>query len=216
MNEQQDRSLSSRRNPGQLKEVRSLFAALIVSLVIVLTACNESGGGDVVQLPSGSSGEPPAPEVATKASIVVTADTPPEISNDQRCSLIEAIINANTDAGTHSDCAAGNGADVIVLPASSTQLLTVADNSIYGPTGLPVITSTITIEGNGSTIVRDTGVISFRILAVAKGAELRLHKTNISGGDSQRYGDVFAKWRSGIRRSITGWRSAQLWHARRY
>lgn len=121
------------------------------------------------------------------ADIVITAETPPEIRIDQRCSLIEAIVNANADDATHSDCLAGNGADVIVLPASSTQLLTAAHNSVYGPTGLPVITSTITIEGNGSTIARDSAAPSFRILAVVKGAGLRLQQTTIRGGASQRY-----------------------------
>ena len=121
------------------------------------------------------------------AVIVITADTLLEIHLDQRCSLIEAIVNANDDDATHADCLAGNGADIIVLPASSTQLLTAAHNSVYGPTGLPVITSTITIEGNGSTIARDSAAPSFRILAVANGAELRLHNTTIRGGASQRY-----------------------------
>ena len=179
---------------GWLKELRSLFIAVILNMVMVLAGCGggggSGGGGSVTQPSPEPAIESPPPAIASAAGIVVTADTPPEIRIDQRCSLIEAIVNANADDATHSDCVAGNGADVIVLPASSTQLLTAAHNSVYGPTGLPVITSTITIEGNGSTIARDSAALSFRILAVAKGAELRLHKTTIRGGASQRYGDV--------------------------
>ena len=155
--------VSTPNNAWRLNEVRCLFSAVILSMVT---------------------------ELASAADIVITADTPPAINNDQRCSLVEAIINANDDDRTHSDCVAGNGPDVIVLPTSSTQVLTSADNSVYGPTGLPVITSTITIEGNGSTLVRESGAPLFRILAVAKSGELRLQKTNIRGGASQRYGDV--------------------------
>src|SRR5207302_502148 len=43
------------------------------------------------------------------------------------------------------------------------------DNSWAGPTGLPVVTGkTLTIEGNGATIQRGSGV-SFRLFAVAGG-----------------------------------------------
>jgi hypothetical protein len=187
--------LSSKPKPGRLQEFRNMHRSVILVLVMVSAACGGGGGGG-----SGGGGafaqpipepaiEPPLPVIASTADIVVTADTPPEIRNDQRCSLSEAIINANDDASTHSDCMAGNGADVIILPASSTQLLAAADNSLYGPTGLPVITSVITVEGNGSTIVRESVAPTFRIFAVAKGAELQLRRITIRGGTGQRYGD---------------------------
>jgi len=180
-------------NVGQLNKLHSMFSAVMLSMV--LAACGGSSGSGasgsdyVTEPPPELPIEPPLPAIVSTADIVVTASTPPEIRNDQRCSLIEAIINANNDDGTHPDCVAGSGADVIVLPASSSQLITAAHNSIYGPTGLPVITSAITIEGNESTIARESSAPSFRILAVAKGAELHLHKTNISGGVSVQYGD---------------------------
>ena len=47
--------------------------------------------------------------------------------------------------------------------AGSTQTLTTVNNSTYGPTGLPVISSAITIEGQGSTIRRDSAAPEFRI-----------------------------------------------------
>jgi hypothetical protein len=80
------------------------------------------------------------------ATLTVTA-TNPNISADGRCSLIEAIVNANADARLHADCVAGSGTDAIVLPAGSVHTLTAVNNSTFGPSGLPVITSRITHPG---------------------------------------------------------------------
>ena len=89
--------------------------------------------------------------VATAATITVTTNNP-NIASDGQCSFIEAIVNANNDAATFPDCAAGSGADTIVLPANANLTLSAIYNSTFGATGLPVITSHITIEGNGATI----------------------------------------------------------------
>ena len=97
------------------------------------------------------------------------------------CTLVDAITAANTDTAT-GGCLAGNGADTIVLPAGSTQTLTSVHNSTYGPTGLPVISSVITIEGQGSTITRASGAPEFRLLAVSSTGELTLQETTVSGG----------------------------------
>ena len=50
----------------------------------------------------------------------------PNIASDGQCSLIEAIVNANNDAATFPDCAAGSGADTIVLPANANMTLSAA------------------------------------------------------------------------------------------
>ena len=55
--------------------------------------------------------------VAHAASIVVN-DTNDELNTDGSCSLREAIEAANTDTAVDG-CAAGNGADVITLPAGT-------------------------------------------------------------------------------------------------
>ena len=65
------------------------------------------------------------------------------------CALLDALTAANTDAATDG-CPAGSGADVIELAPGSTHTLTSVHNSTYGDTGLPVITSEITIEGQGA------------------------------------------------------------------
>jgi hypothetical protein len=98
-----------------------------------------------------------------------------------RCTLVDAIRSANTDAA-RGGCRAGQGADTIVLPAGSTQTLRRVDNDTYGHTGLPVISSPITIAGQGSTIVRASEAPAFRIFAVHSTGELTLQETTVSGG----------------------------------
>jgi hypothetical protein len=60
----------------------------------------------------------PAPTTALAGTITVdtTSDT---LATDGQCSIREAVINANNDAATWPDCAAGAGIDTIVLPAGT-------------------------------------------------------------------------------------------------
>ena len=53
-----------------------------------------------------------------------------------------------------------------------------------GPTGLPVISSAIVIDGNGSTIPRDPQAPPFRILVVDSAGDLVLQETTVTGGIS--------------------------------
>src|SRR5262244_3338742 len=102
--------------------------------------------------------------VTTAATITVTTNNP-NIVADGQCSLIEAIVNANNDAATHPDCAAGSGADTIVLPANANIML----SAVYARTGvgLPPIASRITIEGNGAIISRQGSAPAFGLMAVS-------------------------------------------------
>jgi parallel beta helix pectate lyase-like protein len=102
------------------------------------------------------------------------------------CTLVDAITAANTDAAT-GGCPAGSGADTIVLPPGSTQTLTTVHNDTYGPTGLPVISTVITIAGQESTIARASGAPAFRLLAVTSTGDLTLQETTVSGGASAGY-----------------------------
>jgi hypothetical protein len=112
---------------------------------------------------------------AWAANIEVSAGTPPSINADGKCSLIEAIVNANRDRRTHLDCVAGAGADTILLPAKSTQRLKAAES-------LPQITSRIVIEGRGSTIRRNTSTPSYlNFLNITAAGDLTLNETTISG-----------------------------------
>lgn len=73
--------------------------------------------------------------------------------------LITKIHQANNN---------GSEEDGLRLGTNCVYTLTTADRYWYGPTGLPVITSTGTIVGNGATLVRDSSVrITFRFFYVA-------------------------------------------------
>jgi hypothetical protein len=127
--------------------------------------------------------------VATAATITLTTNDPSVISDGQ-CSLVEAIVNANNDAATHADCAAGSGTDTIVLPANANVTLTNVSDNTYGPTGLPLITSRITIEGNGATIAREGNAAAFGLMAVSSSGDLTLQSLTLSGGSSSEGGGV--------------------------
>ena len=102
------------------------------------------------------------------------------------CTLADAIRSANTNTAV-GGCTKGSGADTIVLPIGSTQSLAAVDNTTLGPTGLPVITSKITIQGHNSTIRRESNAPNFRILAVASSGNLTLHSATVSGGSAGFY-----------------------------
>jgi hypothetical protein len=103
------------------------------------------------------------------------------------CTLARAIRSANSDTA-FGGCTAGSGADRIVLPAGSTQTLTTVNNTVYGATGLPVIRSIITIDGNGSTIRRASSAPEFRIITVGSHGTLTLQETTVRGGKMATYG----------------------------
>jgi hypothetical protein len=113
-----------------------------------------------------------APTPALAASIAVGGG----------CTLADAITAANTDTAT-GGCVAGSGDDTIVLETDATYTLTASDNtdSFWGPTGLPVITSNITIQGNGATIARSDAAGDFRLLRQF-GGNLTLQNLTLSNG----------------------------------
>ncbi len=98
------------------------------------------------------------------------------------CNLINAIMAANVDTAT-GGCPAGNGADVLKLaPPGRTVTLTQVDNTgDYGPNGLPVITTEITISGPG-TIRRDPNAPDFRMLEAGLSGALTLEHITVRGG----------------------------------
>jgi hypothetical protein len=107
-----------------------------------------------------------ASSVAMANIIHVTATT--QGNSNGGCSLQEAIYAANFDQNLAIDtvlpnhfystgCEAGSGDDTIILPPGSVfQLQSIVDDAENpeGPTATPLIFSTITIEANGSTLIR--------------------------------------------------------------
>src|SRR5262245_34539181 len=82
------------------------------------------------------------------------------------CTLRDAVTAANSDAAV-GGCTAGSGADTILLTTDVS--LTTADN---GVNGLPIVTTKMTIDGQGHTISGNS--TTFRILQVAATGDLTL------------------------------------------
>ena len=97
------------------------------------------------------------------------------------CTLVDAINAANSDTPIDG-CDAGSGADTIVLAPNAFSVVTTVNNTTFGPNGLPVITTEITIQGNGGSIRRDSSAPEFRILMVDANGDLTLVNTRVSGG----------------------------------
>ena len=111
------------------------------------------------------------------------------ITVNASCRLVNAIRAANTDTAT-GGCPARQWSGHISLPTKSTQTLTTVNNSTFGPTGLPVISSQITIEGRNSTIRRGSSAPDFRIFAVAA-------RGSYAEGDDGKWGEVDGGGRRG-------------------
>ena len=115
------------------------------------------------------------------------------ILDDGECSLVEAIITANDSTSGDpfgDDCADGNplGADTINLSGNVYQI-DYAFDATYGPTGLPTISSDVTIMGNGATfqgiqpVTRGIVVPEyFRLMAVGEESNLTLNHVTLTGG----------------------------------
>lgn len=106
---------------------------------------------------------------------------------DAACSLVEAIQTAQS-ANNFGSCEAATPAqpNTIVLPTNSDQPFstafnngTISDPNLY--TATPFITSTLTIEGNNSTVRKVSSAQRFRLFAVTDGA-LTLNNLTVSGG----------------------------------
>lgn len=89
-----------------------------------------------------------AASAPASSAIISVAQGVTQIAADGECSLAEAINNANANAQVNNaDCVAGDpGVDTIVLASGSIYVL---------DTALPVVTSQIQIEGNGSVLERN-------------------------------------------------------------
>ncbi len=136
-----------------------------------------------------------APQRGAQAASLTVDTANSAIVDDGMCSLAEAIQNANDDAQTNLDCIAGAGADIITLavPVSVDGLvLFPATNPIFfdsGDSGLPEITSDITITRNAIT---RTGIADYRFLVVQSTGSLTLENISIANGSVTGDCDIFS------------------------
>jgi hypothetical protein len=126
--------------------------------------------------------------LATPTTTITVNSTSPVIANDGFCTLPEAIIAANTQtpSGTMAgECPAGSsGGNTIVLATGASYILVQAHNALYGFNGLPAVTSTITISGNGA-IIQNGGANKFRLFYISPSGNLTLRNLTVSGGSAQ-------------------------------
>ena len=108
------------------------------------------------------------PSFARKQALVASTSIVPSGN-------VSALIDAITLANLNPD------ADVIDLASGGTYTLTGPHNA---DNGLPIITTAITINGNGAIIERssDAGTAEFRIVFVESTGDLTLNATTIRGG----------------------------------
>jgi hypothetical protein len=112
------------------------------------------------------------PPQAHAASFDLTGSCPGGVGDV--AALIAAINTANSNGE----------ADVITLAAGCVYTLTSVDNTTDGDNGLPVISSEITLTGNGATIQRDsvTPAPDFRIFYVGSSGNLTLNDLTVQNG----------------------------------
>src|SRR5262245_15759817 len=99
------------------------------------------------------------------------------VANGDVAGLIAAIHTADSNQQDNT----------IILARDGSYVLSAADNSVHGPTGLPVIDACgyrLTIKGRGATLSRSTaaGTPAFRLLDVAAGAALELRDMTLANG----------------------------------
>lgn len=108
----------------------------------------------------------------------------PIVVDNAPCTLENAIISANNDASV-GGCQPGSFHDIIELPNNSTVSLSTAAD-YYGDFyfGLPSIDTAITIEGNKTTIERDSGATdAFDLLLINADGQLNLFGTRVTGAN---------------------------------
>ncbi|MEW5941896.1 MAG: hypothetical protein AB1750_19710, partial [Chloroflexota bacterium] len=117
----------------------------------------------------------PAPAVAASIITVNTANDDTS-SGDALCTLREALTNANDDAATFPDCAAGSGNDTVKFTSGMT-------GSILLGSLLPILSDTdgVTIDGSGAEVIV-SGSSAFRVFEVAAGVSATIKNLTLADG----------------------------------
>jgi len=118
------------------------------------------------------------PAYAASITVTSTADT---VANDGVCTLREAITSANSDAvsgAAAGECTAGSGADSISFAVNYT---------ITTGSQLPVVTTPITVNGNGAanTIIQGAAASqtgTHRIFEISGTGNLTLNDVTVANG----------------------------------
>jgi CSLREA domain-containing protein len=129
---------------------------------------------------------PPTIAHATSLTVNSLADTK---VIDGSCTLREAVENANKNAATNVDCAAGSGADTITFSVSGTITLGSSLPSIADAAGLTIDGTGQAVTISGNNLVSVAGVQSIASLTL-NNLTLANGKTGIYGGAIENYGTL--------------------------
>jgi len=142
------------------------LAVLVILSALVLLTIHENAVG---------------PSLVSAATIVVDTEADSDAA-DGNCSLREAIMNANADAGVSFDCENGTGADTITF-ANGLETIVLTSN-------LSVLTDAdvTTIDGGGDIIIDGDG--NFRPITVGTVANVILRSIRITNGSAANGGGV--------------------------
>jgi CSLREA domain-containing protein len=120
-----------------------------------------------------------SPAWAATINVDSLSDT---VADDEHCTLREAINSANSDPTSEPatrECANGSGADTITFDSS------LSGTPITLASQLPVIVSTVTIDG-GSADITVSGNNAVRVFFVDSGAKLTLSNLTVANGQAVR------------------------------
>lgn len=96
---------------------------------------------------------------ALVANVITVNGLGDVLATDGICTLREAVLNANHNAATWPDCAAGAGADVINLPAGTITMAIPGFQEDFGLTGDYDVADSVTINGHASGTTIDVNHI---------------------------------------------------------
>ncbi|MCB8989149.1 MAG: CSLREA domain-containing protein [Ardenticatenaceae bacterium] len=159
----------------------TLFARRRLSILfIVLTAAFL-----FLAIPYGFALEQATPTPAMPQATITVNSTLDVVADDGVCTLREAITAANTDTASGAlagECAAGNGADVIMLDPGTYTLALPGAGEDANASGDLDIDSGITLQGVAGAVTTIDGAALDRVLHVLPDAELYLENLVIQGG----------------------------------
>jgi len=113
----------------------------------------------------------PTAQAAATITVTTTAD---DTTTDGACSLREALGNADADAATSADCAAGSGEDTIVFALGGPATIPVTSSLFYTDVDMT------TIDGDGLVSLQGTNID--RVLRGEQSAGLTLDGISMTNG----------------------------------
>lgn len=119
-----------------------------------------------------------APLEAATITVTTTADS---LVVDGQCSLREALNAANNDTAVDT-CAAGNGADTIVLPTGTYPIALAGEGDDANLSGDFDLTSTVTLVGASAATTLIDGASLDRVIDVGASATVTLQNLTVTHG----------------------------------